>query len=207
MRLSLGPVTLDTERRQVFRGGAALPVSARAFQLLQLLVENRPRVLSKDELQQALWPDTFVSDASLTTLVNELRTGLGESAREPRLIRTVHGYGYAFEAEAAAASRARLIWGVHEVPLYEGENILGRDGGHRGSIPDPSVSRQHARITLSGDAATLEDLESKNGTFAGDQRVEGPTALSDGDTVRLGLVTLVFRAANAGDSTKTASRQ
>jgi two-component system OmpR family response regulator len=60
MRLSLGSVTLDTDRRQVFRGSEPLHVSAKAFHLLQLLVENRPRALSKDELQGALWPDTFV---------------------------------------------------------------------------------------------------------------------------------------------------
>src|SRR4249920_1208539 len=112
MRLSLGHVTLDTDRRQVFRGDEPLHLSAKAFQLLQLLVDDRPRALSKDELQQALWPDTFVSDTSLTTLVNELRAGLGESAREPRLIRTVHGFGYAFQASGAEASGARLVWGL-----------------------------------------------------------------------------------------------
>lgn len=205
MRLSLGPITLDTDRRRVFRDNEPLHLSAKAFQLLQLLVENRPRALSKDELQGALWPDTFVSDTSLTTLVNELRAGLGESAREPRLIRTVHGYGYAFEAPGAAASGARLVWGALEVPLYEGENVLGRDPGPRGAIPDASVSRKHARLTLSGDTATLEDLGSKNGTFACDRRIDGPIPLVDGDPIRLGLVTLVFRAASAWASTKTAA--
>ena len=204
MRLSLGPVTLDTDRRQVLRGDKPLHISTKAFQLLQLLVENRPRALSKDELQRALWPDTFVSDTSLTTLVNELRAELGESAREPRLIRTVHGYGYAFEGQGATAAGARLVRGDLEVALYEGENVLGRDRGQRGSIPDASVSRRHARITLSGETATLEDLGSKNGTFAGEKKIEGPTTLADGDTIRLGLVTLVFRAANAEASTKTA---
>ena len=207
MRLFLGPVTLDTDRRQVFRGDEPLHVSAKAFQLLQLLAENRPRALSKDELQQALWPDTFVSDTSLTTLVNELRAGLGESAREPRLIRTVHGFGYAFEEPGAAASGARLVWGLVEVPLYEGENVLGRDPGPRGAIPDASVSRRHARLMLTGDTATLEDLGSKNGSFVCDRRIDRPTPLTDGDAVRLGLVTLVFRAASAGASTKTAAPQ
>ena len=205
MRLSLGPVTLDTDRRQVFRGDEPLHVSAKAFQLLHLLADNRPRALSKDELQQALWPDTFVSDTSLTTLVNELRAGLGESAREPRLIRTVHGFGYAFEETGAAASGARLVWGLVEVPLYEGENVLGRDPGPRGAIPDASVSRRHARLMLTGDAATLEDLGSKNGSFVCDRRIDRPTPLADGDAIRLGLVTLVFRAASAGASTKTAA--
>jgi len=205
MRLFLGHVTLDTDRRQVFRGDEPLHLSAKAFQLLQLLVDDRPRALSKDELQQALWPDTFVSDTSLTTLVNELRAGLGESAREPRLIRTVHGFGYAFQAPGAEASGARLVWGLVEVPLYEGENVLGRDPGPRGAIPDASVSRRHARLMLTGDTATLEDLGSKNGSFVCDRRIDKPTPLTDGDPVRLGLVTLVFRAASAGASTKTAA--
>jgi DNA-binding winged helix-turn-helix (wHTH) protein len=196
MRLHLGPVTLDTDRHQLFRGAEPAHLSKKAYQLLELLVERRPRAMSKDEIQRALWPDTFVSDTSLTTLVNEIRTLLGESAREPRFIRTVHGFGYAFEGEAGEAtpSGCRLLWGEHEVLLEEGENVLGRDPGTRGSIPDASISRRHARITVRGDAATLEDLDSKNGTWVGENRVVGPTPLSDGDTIRLGLVHLVFRA-------------
>jgi DNA-binding winged helix-turn-helix (wHTH) protein len=206
MRLDLGPVTLDTDRHQVFRGTKPLHLTKKAFQLLELLVENRPRALSKEEIQNALWPKTFVSDTSLTTLVNEIRTLLSETAREPRLIRTVHGYGYAFEGTAppSSASRCRLVWGEREVPLDEGENILGRDPEARGSIPDASLSRRHARITVRGDAATLEDLGSKNGTFVGDERVSGPVPLSDGDTVRLGLVRLLFRVpGNFSTTTKT----
>jgi DNA-binding winged helix-turn-helix (wHTH) protein len=195
MRLDLGPVTLDTDRHQVFRGAEPAHLSTKAFQLLELLVENRPRALSKEELQKALWPDTFVSDTSLTTLVNEIRTLLSESAREPRHIRTVHGYGYAFEGPAspAPASGCRLVWDEREVPLDEGENILGRDPSARGSIPDASLSRRHARITVRSGTATLEDLDSKNGTWVGEKRVTRPTILADGDAVRLGLVRLVFR--------------
>ena len=207
MRIDLGHVTLDTDRHQVLRGAEPLHLTTKAFQLLELLVENRPRALSRDEIQDALWPKTFVSDTSLTTLVNEIRTLLAESAREPRFIRTVHGYGYAFDGSVtpALASGFRLVWGEREVPLDEGENILGRDPAARGSIPDASLSRRHARITVRGNAATLEDLESKNGTFVGDQRVTEPVSLSDGDTVRLGLVRLVFRAPGSfSTTTKTA---
>ena len=206
MRLDLGPVTLDTERHQVLRGGEPAHLSTKAYQLLDLLVRNRPRALSKDEIQQALWPETFVADTSLTTLVNEVRTVLSESAREPRLIRTVHGYGYAFEGATnePRPSGCRLLWGEREILLEEGENILGRDPGTRGSIPDASISRRHARIVVRGDTATLEDLESKNGTWIGDTRVVHATLLSDGDAVRLGLVQLLFRAApGALSTTKT----
>ena len=199
MRLDLGPLTLDTDRHQLFRDGEPVHVSTKAYALLVLLVESRPRALSKEEIQSALWPETFVSDTSLTTLVNEVRTVLGESARGPGLIRTVHGFGYAFEGTARpspiSASASRLVWGDRDILLDEGENVLGRDTSARGSIPDASLSRRHARITIRDGAATLEDLESKNGTFVGENRVTGPTLLADGDVVRLGLVQLIFRAA------------
>jgi len=203
MRLELGSVTLDTDRHQVLRGAEPAHLSKKAYQLLDLLVENRPRAMSKDEIQRALWPDTFVSDTSLTTLVNEIRTLLEETAREPRFIRTVHGFGYAFEGIAgpSPASGCRLVWGDHEVLLDEGENVLGRDPGTRGSIPDASISRRHARITIRDGEATLEDLRSKNGTFLGEERVTSPVALSDGDAIRLGLVHLTFRAAPGSLST------
>ena len=143
MRLDLGPVTLDTDRHQVFRGNKPVHVTKKAYQLLELLLENRPRALSKQEIQGALWPKTFVADTSLTSLVNEIRTLLSETARKPRFIRTVHGYGYAFEGTASLSpvSRCRLVWGEREVPLDEGENILGRDMASPGSIQDTSLSR------------------------------------------------------------------
>jgi hypothetical protein len=205
MRLDLGPVILDTDRRQVLRGVQPLRVSKKAFALLELLVEKRPSAVSKEEIQRALWPRTFVSDASLTTLVNEVRKLLAESAREHRLIRTVHGFGYAFEGPTGPApgSGCRLVWGEREVPLEDGENILGRSPRGRGAIPDTSISRRHARITIRAGAATLEDLGSKNGTYLGEERVSGPVTLSDGDDIRLGLVRFVFRAAPECDSGTT----
>jgi DNA-binding winged helix-turn-helix (wHTH) protein len=207
MRLDLGPLTLDTDRHQVVRGVEPVHLSTKAYQLLALLVENRPRALSKEEIQEALWPDTFVSDTSLTTLVNELRTVLSETARDSKLIRTVHGFGYAFEGATrlAGPSGCRLVWGDRDVPLDDGETILGRDAA-RGSIPDASLSRRHARITVRAGIATLEDLGSKNGTFVGDKRVTGPTVLTDGDAVRLGLVKLVFRSAPGTQATTNTVR-
>jgi DNA-binding winged helix-turn-helix (wHTH) protein len=203
MRLDLGSVTLDMDRHQVFRGEEPVHLSTKGYQLLALLVEKRPRAISKDEIQRALWPDTFVSDTSLTTLVNEVRTVLSDNAKEHRLIRTVHGFGYAFEGDARAApiARCRLVWGDRDLPLEEGENILGRDPSARGSIPDASLSRRHARITVRAGTATLEDLESKNGTFVGENRITTPTLLADGDAVRLGLVQMVFRTAPGTQST------
>ena len=134
MRLDLGPVTLDTDRHQVFRDGKPAHLSTKAFQLLELLVESRPRALSKDELQKALWPDTFVSDTSLTTLVNELRTLLSETARKPRFIRTVHGFGYAFEGEARPAPPLGLPPGLGS-PRHA---VSRRERTSSGAIPEPA---------------------------------------------------------------------
>ena len=78
------------------RGPAPIPLTPRAFDLLALLVHERPKAISKDGLLKALWPDSFVTDGSLSQVVTELRQALGDSPREPEYIRTVHRYGYAF---------------------------------------------------------------------------------------------------------------
>jgi DNA-binding winged helix-turn-helix (wHTH) protein len=70
--------------------------SPKAFQLLTVLTDARPRAISKDELQETLWPDTFVSEANLAGLINEVRTGIGDSARSARYIKTLHGFGDSF---------------------------------------------------------------------------------------------------------------
>jgi pSer/pThr/pTyr-binding forkhead associated (FHA) protein len=70
------------------------------------------------------------------------------------------------------------------------------------TIPSDLVSRQHARIVVSGERAKLEDLGSKNGTLVGGRRIEQGTELADGDEIWIGPARLVFCAAGAG-STRT----
>src|SRR4030095_2060347 len=118
-----------------------------------MLAENPTRAVSKSELHHHLWPATFVSEANLASLIAELRRALGDHSRVPRFIRTVRRFGYAFCAavtgEAAAAPRGQncwIVWRGHEIPMHDGENILGRDPGVTASFDSPSVSRRHARI-------------------------------------------------------------
>lgn len=132
-------------------------------------------------------PDTHVGDGSLTVLVSELRSALGDGAREPRYIRTVQGFGYAFAAEATdvpptssgpgGGSLPRVVWGRRVLPLVEGDNVLGRDEDATIRIDDASVSRRHAVLRVRGDEATLEDLGSKNGTYLREKRVEASARL------------------------------
>ena len=72
----------------------------KAFDLLGALLEARPRALSKAEIRDRLWPETFVTEATLASVVSELRSSLADDPKEPRFVRTVHGHGYAFSGAA-----------------------------------------------------------------------------------------------------------
>ncbi|MDQ6803172.1 MAG: tetratricopeptide repeat protein [Acidobacteriota bacterium] len=106
MKLRFAEFTLDGSQRQLFKGVEAVRVSPKAFHLLTLLVQERPRALSKADLQQTLWSNTFVSDGSLATLVGELRSALGDDRRQSRFIRTLHGFGYSFTGEVSEEAPA-----------------------------------------------------------------------------------------------------
>jgi DNA-binding winged helix-turn-helix (wHTH) protein len=217
MLLSFGDCFFDGRSRQLLRGGAPVHVPPKTFRLLEVLLEQRPAAISKESLIETLWPGVFVADGNLARLVAELREVIGDDAHAPRFVRTVSRYGYAFHGEASAAgeepSRApgtppfRLLHGAKELPLGQGENVIGRDPAVHVSIDDASVSRHHARIVVDGFSARLEDLGSKNGTYVQDRRVEGAVPLRDGDAIRLGSVALVFRRFETGgpDPTRTAT--
>ncbi len=136
--MSFEPFLLDAESRLLLRGPERQPVhlSPKAYELLCVLVETRPRAIAKNELHERLWPSTFVSEATLASLVAELREALGERGREARFIRTVHGFGYAFSAAAHESDFAELrrlanwiVYDGREMSLQEGEHVFGRDAG------------------------------------------------------------------------------
>jgi len=212
MRISFADVTLDGKTRQLWRGHEELHLEPKAFELLEFLLERRPEAVSKRDIQERLWPDTFVSDASLTGLVAQIRQALADDPKRPRFVRTVYGFGYAFSGEAAADASAGagrqgpeqwVVWEGRSMPLLPGENVVGRAAGSAVHIDAPGISRRHARILLADGAATLEDLGSKNGTYLNGRHLNGPAPLRDGDVFRLGRHTLVYRAARPDGSTVT----
>ncbi len=212
MKLRFGDLTFDSGRRCLFRGRRPVRLSPKAFQLLELLLSRRPDAVSKAEILEIVWPGVFVSEGSLKVLVKDLRRALGGSAEGSGWIRTVFGFGYAFDGDAvevpdAAPSAARhvLVWGRQEISLSEGPNVLGREKTAPVWIGHPSVSREHARIVVTAEGATLEDLGSKNGTWRGSARVTGPLPLFDGDEVRLGEVKLTYRGPAENRVTRTRS--
>ncbi len=212
-RLQFGDWTYDGESRELRGPKGTVHVSPKAFELLGTLLDSRPRALSKSELRDRLWARTVVADSNLASVVREVRKALGDVARRPAFVRTVHGFGYAFCGEAVEApregapagrsGRGRLIWDRREFHLTEGENVLGRGPGASALIESPTVSRRHARLFLSARGATIEDLGSKNGTYVRGRLVTGPTALAEGDEIRVGSVRLTFLVGTGDDSTET----
>lgn len=212
MRVSFGACVLDTDTREVWRDGQPVHLTPLAFRLLELLLQHRPRALTKAELQDTLWPGVFVTDASLSSLVADLRSAIGDEARGSMFIRTVHRHGYAFAGEAQVAALPstaregrsyRLLWLGREVMVGEGETILGRSRQATICVDDESVSRRHARLTIEGGSIVVEDLGSKNGTMLNGQRLAGPMAVADGAHIQVGSVALTFRVFDEPASTIT----
>jgi DNA-binding winged helix-turn-helix (wHTH) protein len=206
-----GACVLDLDARQLSRDARAVHLSPKAFELLKTLVEARPKAFSKAELHERIWPETFVTDDSLARLVAEIRAAIGDHARTPKYLRTVHAYGYAFSNADDPDGQPQPIldptcWLLHEgraIALAQGDNIIGREPGGRLVLDSIRVSRRHARITVRGAAATLEDLGSRNGTLVGGVRVGAPVGLNDGDEITIGGFALKFRA--SGDEAATES--
>jgi DNA-binding winged helix-turn-helix (wHTH) protein len=209
-----GEFSLDEDRRQVLRGETPLPLEPKAWELLSLLVARRPKALSKAQIRDVLWPGTFVSETALAGLVADIRAALGDDARQPRFVRTLHGFGYAFcgtvagerPSAPALASGCRLLWADREIPLPDGEHFLGRDEGCLVRSRSVRVSRHHARIRVEAGRAVLEDLGSRNGTHVGGRRIDGPVELTLGDTIEVGPEEIVFLGPGGTGSTVTDRR-
>ena len=203
MRVAFGTFILDAETRELLESGRRLHVSPKAFDLLKLLIERSPSVVSKTELQDWIWAGAFVGDANLSVVVAEIRQALGDDAKEPRFVRTVHRVGYAFSGTARDVSRTTagkgsyhrcwLAWHDKTFTLGEGDNVVGRDPRCAVWLDASGVSRRHARIAVMPDEVTIEDLESSNGTFVAGRKLTSPRRLDDGDAIELGSATLTFR--------------
>ena len=193
-------------------GGARQDLSPKAFQLLELLLEHRPRALTKQELHDRLWPDAFVSDSSLPRLVAEVRAAIGDDAKAPRLLRTVHRFGYAF-------------FGAVAPEAAEGEPTPSAVPTHLGRSPDPPAARARTSSDArprpgSGStsracpattrASWCETAGRSSKTWAagtapscGASASRSPTELADGDEICIGPVVLVFRTSLGNSTTES----
>jgi len=204
MRTRFDRFVLDSATRQLGRDGRDVHLSPKAFDLLAILLMERPGVVTKETLRDRLWGGTNVVDANLNNLVSEIRAALDDDPQQSRFVRTVHRVGYAFCGEAAGEEDATagsavcwLAWGGRTIAVTVGESIVGRDPVSGIWIDAPGVSRRHARVRVSANGddvtATIEDLGSTNGTFVDNARVTGPVALDEAQSIRMGDATLTYR--------------
>ena len=105
MALSFQDLSFDAAARRVSKAGHELRLTRKAFDLLAFLIERRPNAVSKDDIHARLWPETYVAEITLHSLVSEIRRAIGDQAGDPQFIHTVHGFGYAFVAADAVAGQ------------------------------------------------------------------------------------------------------
>jgi len=223
-----GEFELDVAAYALRRRGQRVKLEKIPMELLVLLVGRAGILITRTEVQAALWrADLFVDqDAAINTAIRKIRRALGDDAEHPRFVETVVGKGYRFMAPLGThdgefhLERSRVdrddmsierldhhlpnylvTRGKRQFVLDKGENLLGRDPQATVYIDHPSVSRHHARISIHGARAVLEDLKSRNGTFLDGRQVETPTEIHDGATIGLGPITQTFVMLPASAST------
>jgi DNA-binding winged helix-turn-helix (wHTH) protein len=211
MRYLFGEHSFDTGTRELRRGSTLVRLAPKPHALLEALLAEHPRVVPHGELHQRLWPNVHVTDASLARVVSELRSALGESGEDARLIRTTHRVGYSVGVPvrrdegsgADSDSECVLFLGRRRIALHDGVNLLGRDESSVVVLDDPMVSRRHCRIVVEEGRAWVEDLQSKNGTFLRGARLVERGELEPGDVLGIGSARLVFGVTDSQASTAT----
>jgi DNA-binding winged helix-turn-helix (wHTH) protein len=155
MRYGFEDYVLDTERRELCRGATVVPVEPQVFDLLAYLIENRERVVTRDDLRVSVWQGRIVSESTLGSSINAVRTAIGDSGDAQRLVRTLQRKGFRFvgpvREEAANAQLTEQV--AAPIPLRAEET------------PSPRAARPSGRTrftvfamvtaAVAGVAATL----------------------------------------------------
>jgi TolB-like protein/Flp pilus assembly protein TadD len=147
MRVLFGDCTFDSDARTLQRGAETVRLSGKAFQLLEILLAARPNPVSKTDLFAKLWPDTFVSEANLASLIKEIRDAIGDDARAPRYVRTAHRFGYAFSGPVTETPERGGIDSIAVLPF-----------ANRSGNPDLDYLADGIAETLINTLTSLEGL-------------------------------------------------
>jgi DNA-binding winged helix-turn-helix (wHTH) protein len=121
---------LDTALYVLHRHGRIIRLRPKVFRVLLYLLEHRDEVVSKHDLMEAVWPDQYISDATLADVIRAIRQSVGDDARRPHVIRTRHGHGYHFAAEvtvvAASSCEAQSLEVLAlDAPTAHGDMLPG----------------------------------------------------------------------------------
>ena len=186
-----GPFCLDPQERMLLRDGKHVPLTPKAYETLEVLVQNSGRLVEKEELMRTIWPDSFVEEGGLTRNISVLRKVLFNSTGEPS-IQTIPRRGYRLIAKVRKRieSVPTLRWidaaGLEQIfPLQEEEITIGRKSDADLMLLNPYVSRHHAKLERNAEGHTIIDLNSSHGTFVNGQRITS-RQLKAGDRIALG---------------------
>lgn len=108
MQFRFDQFSVDLDRHELQKGDALVPMERKNFDLLVLLLRNRDRVVSKEEIFESIWPGVFVTDASLSTAIAQIRKAIDDSGNDQKYIRTLRGKGFRFVAEVSTHSVAHI---------------------------------------------------------------------------------------------------
>jgi DNA-binding winged helix-turn-helix (wHTH) protein len=148
MFFSFENYVLDTDRRELRRGSAVIAVQPQVFDLLEYLILNRERVVTKDDMLDAIWGGRIVSESALTTRINAARTALGDNGEEQRLIRTLPRKGIRF---VGVVREAHESFDTNAVPVTEN------------GVKEPIVPRQEGPVIDARRQLTVASCELLHG--------------------------------------------
>ncbi len=207
---TVGDWLVEPELGRLSHPGRTVQLELKVMALLVRLAASPGELVTRRDLLDTVWDGEFIADNTITHAVAELRRALGDDARHPMYVETIHRRGYRLLAEVGGAlpSPPSSTYSLstpagEEVEVAPGENLIGRAPEAAVTIDSAKVSRRHARIVVDGEGATLEDLGSKNGTFLNGARLDAPARLAAGDEIRIGRNVARLRFAVAGERTMT----
>ena len=186
-----GPFRLDVDERLLMRDGRMTPLPPKVFDTLLVLVENSGRVVSKDELMQSLWPDTFVEESNLTQNISQLRRALGDGAADAQYIETIPKRGYRF----VAGVQSLAVIGV------SAEEAIAVNGHEQALVAEPADQLDERKQTLPPDVEVATEKLSRNRPVAVATLMAFSLAI-----IVLALVVASRRAGNNGGLAGTAFR-
>src|ERR1700730_17185672 len=126
----------DTDRRELHRGPTVVSVAPLAFDLLEYLIRNRERVVSKDEVLKAIWKGRIVSDEALTTRLNAARCAIGDSGEKQHLIKTLPRKGFRFVGAVQEAQR----YASAQADASSAKGLLNSNGASLNALSAPPLS-------------------------------------------------------------------
>jgi DNA-binding winged helix-turn-helix (wHTH) protein/alpha-beta hydrolase superfamily lysophospholipase len=207
---SFGDFALDCERRELHARGAAIQVEPQVFDLLVYLIENRDRVVSKDDLIASVWAGRIVSDSTVDSRINAVRKALGDSGGRQQFVRTIARKGFRFIGEvkaaaktdgAAAPSQPPLNQEVHFCTASDGVRIAYALAGHGPPLVKAANWLNHLEYDWQSPiwSHLLHELAARYQLIRYDERGNG---LSDWDVQDISFEAFVRDLESVVDATK-----